>query len=83
MVTQKEMFKMEEAKAEYRKEVKRVASDLIYEGTTQDQYRRMLAKCEEYELQSGSKPNRLLIAAIKYVMTTHPAMFDENHPLNK
>ena len=83
MVTQKEMFGMQEANEQYRKDVQRVARELIYDGTTQEQYRRMLAKCEEFEIAHGSKSNRLLIAAINYVMTTHPTMFDINHPLNK
>lgn len=83
MVTQKEMFGMQEANEQYRKDVQRVARELIYDATTQKQYIQMLDKCKEFELKHGSKSNRMLIAAIEYVMTTHPTMFNANHPLNK
>jgi hypothetical protein len=83
MVTQKEIFKTQETQEQYRKDVQRVARELIYDGTTQKQYRLMLVNCEEYELKYGSKSNRMLMAAINYVMTTHPTMFNANHPLNK
>lgn len=83
-VTQKEIFAFNEKQQEYQKQLKATVQELIYEGTTPEQYEKMLINCESYEKnQGGSIANRMLIEAIHVIKAKHPTMFDKNHPLNK